>query len=49
VIVYDLFAEIYAILVTTVLTAEVIMWLQVLGLAAIITVVTLVVRRLILR
>jgi hypothetical protein len=42
---YDLVTGVYAILVTTVLTAEVIMWLEVLGLAALICVVVTVVRR----
>ena len=42
---YDLVAGVWAILVTTVLTAEVIIWQEVLALAAILGIAILVVRR----
>jgi hypothetical protein len=41
---YDLVDGVWAILVTTVLTAEVIIWLEVLGLAAMICIAIVVVR-----
>jgi hypothetical protein len=43
---YDLVTGVYAILVTTVLTAEVVVWLEVLGLVTIVGIAILVVRQL---